>query len=38
MEREELAWLANEIYPRGTTDSVEITRVNALDRFSIRER
>jgi len=38
MEREELTWLANEVYPRGITDSVEITRVNALDRFSIRER
>ena len=38
MEREELAWLANEVYPRGITDSVEITRVDALDRFSIRER
>jgi DNA polymerase-3 subunit epsilon len=38
MEREELAWLANEVYPRGVTDSVEITRIDALDRFSIRER
>lgn len=38
MEREELTWLANEVYPRGITDSVEITRVDALDRFSIRER
>lgn len=38
LEREELTWLANEVYPRGITDSVEITRVDALDRFSIRER
>lgn len=38
MERAELTWLANEVYPRGITDSIEITRVNALDRFSIRER
>jgi len=38
MEREELTWLANEVYPRGVTDSVEITRIDALDRFSIRER
>ena len=38
LEREELSWLANEVYPRGITDSVEITRVDALDRFSIRER
>lgn len=38
MEREELNWLANEVYPRGITDSVEITRINAFDRFSIRER
>lgn len=38
LEREELTWLANEVYPRGITDSVEITRVDALDRFSIREK
>lgn len=38
LEREELSWLANEVYSRGITDSVEITRVDALDRFSIRER
>jgi len=38
MERDELTWLANNIYSRGVTDSVEISRVNALDRFSIREK
>jgi DNA polymerase-3 subunit epsilon len=38
LENNELAWLASEIYPRGATDSVVISRVNALDRFSIREK
>ena len=37
-ERDELSWLASEVYPSGTTDSVEISRINALDRFSVREK
>jgi DNA polymerase-3 subunit epsilon len=36
-ENDELTWLAREIYSRGT-DSVEISRINAVDRFSIREK
>lgn len=38
LERDELSWLEDEIYPRGIPDSVEISRINAFDRFSIRER
>ena len=37
-EGEELSWLASEVYPDGYTDGVEISRINALDRFSVRER
>jgi DNA polymerase-3 subunit epsilon len=37
LEKDELSWLAGEVYPRGSTDSVEISRINALDRFSVRE-
>jgi DNA polymerase-3 subunit epsilon len=37
LENDELSWLAGEIYPRGTTDGVVISRVNATDRFSVRE-
>ncbi|MDD2271775.1 MAG: 3'-5' exonuclease [Desulfuromonadaceae bacterium] len=36
-ENEELSWLASEVYPDGSTDRVEISRVNAIDRFSVRE-
>ncbi len=36
LENDELSWLASEVYSRGT-DAVEISRVNAIDRFSIRE-
>jgi len=36
-ERDELNYLATEIYHRGNTQSVEVKRVDALDRFSIRE-
>lgn len=35
-ENDELTWLAREIYSRGT-DSVEISRINAVDRFSVRD-
>jgi DNA polymerase-3 subunit epsilon len=38
LENDELAWLASEVYPRGIPDGVEISRVTAIDRFSIRER
>lgn len=38
LESEELAWLASEIYPGGRTDSVQICRVTAFDRFSVREK
>lgn len=37
LENEELSWLASEVYPDGSTDRVEISRVNAIDRFSVRE-
>ncbi|MBC7963609.1 MAG: DNA polymerase III subunit epsilon [Steroidobacteraceae bacterium] len=38
LENDELAWLASEVYSDGKTDRVEISRVNAIDRFSVRER
>lgn len=38
LENEELTWLANEVYSDGTTDRVEINRINAVDRFSVREK
>lgn len=38
LENDELSWLAREIYFDGTTDCVEINRINAIDRFSIREK
>jgi DNA polymerase-3 subunit epsilon len=38
LENEELAWLASEIYFDGSTDRVEINRINAVDRFSVREK
>ena len=37
-EAEELAWLSRDVYSGGSTDRVEISRVNARDRFSVRER
>ena len=37
-EQDELSWLAGEVYPDGSIDRVEISRVNAVDRFSVRER
>lgn len=36
-EQDELDYLAREIYPGGRTDSVEINRIDALARFSVRE-
>lgn len=36
-EQEELAFLASEIYPRGNTSPVQITRCDAYARFSVRE-
>lgn len=36
-EKEELGYLADEIYPNGRTGSVEIKRVSPVDRFSKRE-
>ena len=38
LENDELAWLAGDVYSNGSTDRVEINRINAIDRFSIRER
>jgi len=38
LENEELVWLAGEVYSEGSTDRVEISRINAIDRFSVRER
>jgi DNA polymerase III subunit epsilon len=37
LEQEELTYLAHEIYPGGNTGSVDISRIDALDRFSVRE-
>lgn len=36
-EQDELDYLAREIYPGGRTDSVEISRIDALARYSVRE-
>jgi len=36
-EVEEIAYLAEEIYPGGNTGSVEVSRVDAYSRFSIRD-
>lgn len=36
-EQDELDYLAREIYPGGRTDSIEINRIDALVRFSVRE-
>lgn len=36
-EQKELKFLANEIYPNGNTRNVEIKRIDALSRFSVRE-
>jgi DNA polymerase III subunit epsilon len=38
LENDELSWLASEVYTGNSTDSIEISRVNALDRFSVRDR
>ncbi len=38
LENEELAWLSGEIYSDSSTDRVEISRINAIDRFSVREK
>lgn len=37
LEDEELAWLASEVYSDGSSDRAEISRVTAIDRFSVRE-
>jgi DNA polymerase-3 subunit epsilon len=37
-EHEEMAYLANEIYPGGNTNGVEINRIDAYARFSVREQ
>ena len=37
LEQAEMNYLANEIYPGGRIDNVEINRIDALARFSIRE-
>jgi len=37
LEKVELAWLASEIYSGGSTNSVEISRISAVDRFSVRD-
>jgi len=36
-EKDELRYLAAEIYPGGNTNSVEISRIDAFARFSVRE-
>lgn len=37
LEKDELAWLASEIYSGRSTNSVEISRISAVDRFSVRD-
>lgn len=37
LERAELAYLAEEIYPGGAAEKVEITRTDAYGRFSVRD-
>jgi DNA polymerase-3 subunit epsilon len=37
-EQEELSFLGSEIYPNGNTKSVDINRIDAYERFSVRER
>jgi DNA polymerase III subunit epsilon len=37
LEQDEMAYLAREIYPGGNTRSVDISRIDAYARFSIRE-
>lgn len=36
-ENAELAWLASEVFPLGILDGVEIQRISAIDRFSVRD-
>lgn len=36
-ERQELEYLAREVYPRGNADAVQIKRIDAFARFSVRE-
>jgi DNA polymerase-3 subunit epsilon len=38
LENDELTWLSSEIYSDNSTDRAEISRVNAIDRFSVRDR
>jgi DNA polymerase-3 subunit epsilon len=37
LEKDEMVYLAREIYPGGNTNSVEVNRIDAYARFSIRE-
>jgi len=37
IEKVELTYLAEEIYPGGNTNSVGINKIDALARFSVRE-
>ena len=37
LEQDELSYLGKEIYPNGNTDSVDISRIDAYARFSVRE-
>ena len=38
LEQDELSYLGSEIYPNGNTGSVDINRIDAYARFSVRER
>lgn len=38
LEKSELSWLSDEVYSGGSTDRIEINRINATDRFSVRDR
>jgi DNA polymerase-3 subunit epsilon len=38
LENEEITWLASEVYSDSSTDRIEISRINAVDRFSVREK
>jgi DNA polymerase-3 subunit epsilon len=38
LEKDELTWLSSNVYSDGSSDRVEISRINAIDRFSVREQ
>jgi DNA polymerase III subunit epsilon len=38
LENDELSWLSTEVYLGNSSEMVEISRVNSLDRFSVRDK